>query len=218
LRAVHRRCSPRRRVSGGGVDVQDNRLEFEALALGRNDESWSVDKRVLLGDPSQSAVWDELDRILAESYRTEDGIDLQIQATCIDSGGHHTDAVYKFTEPRFGRRIYAVKGRAGSYPIWPKKAAARKGGIDALHGRSRHRERRDLFGNLKVTEPGPKYCHFGKDGSSKTSSSSPRSKFTFGTTTGTRSGSGKRKTTRETNGSTAACTRWLPGIPVTWPA
>lgn len=143
-----------------GVDVQDNRLELGVTAYGRGEERWSVDKRILLGDPGRSDVWDELDKILSEPYKTEDGIDLYIQATCIDSGGHHTDAVYKFTGPRFNRRVYAVKGRAGAYPIWPKKASRGKGGatlfmvgVDAAKDA--------IYSALKVAEPGPKYCHFG---------------------------------------------------------
>lgn len=143
------------------VDVQDNRLELGVSAFGRNEERWSVDKRVLLGDPGRPDVWEELDRILVDPYKSEDGIDLYIQATCIDSGGHHTDAVYKFTGPRFNRRVYAIKGRPGSYPVWPKKASKGKGGA-TLFMVGVDTAKDAIYSALKIQETGPKYCHFGK--------------------------------------------------------
>lgn len=144
-----------------GVDVQANRIELETVAWGRDEESWSADKRVLLGDPTRREVWDELDRIIGEPLETEDGIDLYIQATCIDSSnGNHTDLIYKFTEPRFSRRIYAVKGRQGTYPIWPKKASRGKNG-NTLFMLGVDTAKDSVYSALKIAEPGPRYCHFG---------------------------------------------------------
>jgi phage terminase large subunit GpA-like protein len=33
-------------------------------------------------------------------------------ATCMDSGGHHTQKVYEFAKERLGRRVWAIKGES----------------------------------------------------------------------------------------------------------
>lgn len=156
-----------------GVDVQDDRLELETVGWGRRGESWSLDYRVLYGDPesmldfdgrdpdADSRLVDELSRV----FKKADGARLRVSATCIDSGGHHTQAVYKFAKKRATSRVYAIKGRAGEgVPLWPPRAkrSSRKGvgrvtvqmiGVDT--GKSQ------LFHRLAKTNPtDPGYCHF----------------------------------------------------------
>jgi len=46
------------------VDVQADRLELELVGWGRGEESWSIEYRVLLGDPTGAAVWAELDEYI----------------------------------------------------------------------------------------------------------------------------------------------------------
>ena len=96
-----------------GVDTQDDRLECEIVGWGAGLQSWGIHKKVFIGDPSQQAVWDALDSQLMSSYRNAAGEHLYIAATLIDSGGHHTQDVYKFTGAREGRNIFACVGKAG---------------------------------------------------------------------------------------------------------
>ncbi|MFP4561633.1 MAG: phage terminase large subunit family protein [Thiohalorhabdus sp.] len=143
-----------------GVDVQDDRLELEIVGWGVSEETWSLDYRVLYGDPSGSGLWQELDEVLRGRYEHPSGMDLRIESACVDSGGHHTQAVYDFCRPRYGR-VFAIKGQAGQgRPIWPEKAnksMARKlpvfmVGVDTA---------KDLvYNRLQVLEPGPGFCHF----------------------------------------------------------
>jgi phage terminase large subunit GpA-like protein len=68
-----RGLSHRRSARGGlfltaGVDVQKDRIELEIVAWGRDRESWSVDFRVLQGDPVKPDVWRQLDGVLAETF------------------------------------------------------------------------------------------------------------------------------------------------------
>ena len=96
-----------------GVDTQDDRLECEIVGWGAGLQSWGIHKKIFVGDPSQQAVWDALDRQLMAGYQNSSGDRLYIAATLIDSGGHHTEDVYKFTGPREGRNIFACVGKAG---------------------------------------------------------------------------------------------------------
>jgi phage terminase large subunit GpA-like protein len=137
-----------------GVDVQDDRLEVEIVGWGADEESWSLDYHVIFGDPSGPALWADLDRYL---------LDQGPAAACVDSGGHHTQAVYKFCRERMRRRVYAIKGMAGpGRLVWPKRASKGSGnarlfmvGVDAAKDR--------VFSHLKLSTAGAGYCHFPDD-------------------------------------------------------
>lgn len=143
-----------------GVDVQDDRLEVEIVGWGRDEESWSVDYKTIYGDPSAPIVWQDLDQFLNQTYEHELGEELMVRATCVDSGGHHTQAVYKYCAAREGKRIFAIKGVGGEgRPIVGKPSKNNIGkvklfpvGVDT----AKHL----LFSRFRITEPGPGYCHF----------------------------------------------------------
>lgn len=92
------------------VDTQHNRLELLVMAWGEGMERWIVDFQVIPGDPADERTWALLDEKLKGRYRHVSGVDLSICATCVDSGGHHTDEVYQFTRLRRWRGVLAVKG------------------------------------------------------------------------------------------------------------
>ncbi len=82
------------------------------MAWGRNKESWSIDYRVLFGDPSREEVWQELALILDEDFiMSHTGEFRKIQMTCIDTG-HHAVHVYNFCRKYSPSRVMAVKGYA----------------------------------------------------------------------------------------------------------
>lgn len=108
-----------------GVDVQDNRLELEIVGWGRGEESWSIDYLVLYGDPSTPELWAELDKVLMRKYpHSKEVPDMNITATCVDSGGHYTDHVINYCYARRAFGIWAIKGVGGSgKSIWPASAS-----------------------------------------------------------------------------------------------
>jgi len=137
-----------------GVDVQDDRLEMELVGWGPNaEESWSLDYNVITGDPATPAVWIELDDYLKSHSPS---------ATCIDSGGHHTQQVYGFCRTRRRRRIYAIKGSAGEGKIvWPREASRGKGGAKVyVIGVDSAKDA--VFAHFKKLKPGPGFCHLPK--------------------------------------------------------
>ena len=143
-----------------GVDVQDDRLEAEIVAWGKDEESWSIAYTTIHGDPSGPAVWRDLDDFLGQQFEHEYGERLIVRATCIDSGGHHTQSVYKYVAPREGKRIFAIKGVGGEgKPMVGKPSKNNIGkiklfpvGVDTI--------KYELFSRFKIDEPGPGYCHF----------------------------------------------------------
>lgn len=148
-----------------GVDIQDNRFELEVIGYGLGEESWGIEYKVIHGDPTRASFWEDLDRALLSAYVHESDAKLHIAAAAVDSGGHHTQAVYDFCEKRAHRRVFAVKGVSGAgHPTL--SATKRKGahagatvdlfnvGVDGAKGL--------VYSRLRVTEPGPGYCHFPK--------------------------------------------------------
>lgn len=142
-------------VRTAGVDVQDDRLEIEIVGWGRDEESWSLDYHVIFGDPSGPTLWADLDRYL---------LDHKPAAACVDSGGHHTQAVYKFCRERLRRRVYAIKGMAGpGRPVWPKRSSKGMAGKAVLFLVGVDAAKDQVFAHLKLTTAGPGYCHFPDD-------------------------------------------------------
>lgn len=92
-----------------GIDCQADRLEVQVIGWADNYEAWVIEYKIIWGNPATQEVWQELDDFLRGSYLTEDGRNLRISATCIDSG-HMTDQVYSYTRGKNARRIFAVKG------------------------------------------------------------------------------------------------------------
>lgn len=142
-----------------GIDVQDNRLEIEVLGHGQHGETWSIEFNVIHGDPSQPTTWAQLDDYLQTTWTHESGRTVRIASACIDTGGNHTQSVYRYAKSRYARRIFATKGMAGQRPFVSKPSKANSGnvplfilGVDVG---------KDLvYARLKVPKAGPGYCHF----------------------------------------------------------
>lgn len=97
-------------VLTAGVDVQDDRIEIQILGHGRHDRTWTIDYHVLPGNPADDAVWEKVAEFLTATFVNGAGKTLKIEATGIDSGGHHTHAVYAFVRSGRVRRALALKG------------------------------------------------------------------------------------------------------------
>jgi phage terminase large subunit GpA-like protein len=98
---------------------------------------------------------------LGRSFTTEDGRVLRIACAAIDSGGHFTDSVYRFTQRAAGRRWIATKGVGGAgRPLVGRPSTANKARVPLFPvGTDTAKEL--LFARLKIEQPGPGYMHFG---------------------------------------------------------
>ncbi|EGW39174.1 phage terminase large subunit family protein [Desulfosporosinus sp. OT] len=155
-----------------GVDVQDNRLEYEIVGWGLESESWGIQYGVIMGDPGQltkvtskdgveiQSVWELLDDVLTKSYTRKDGKVLQIMTTCVDTGGHHTKTAYKFCKPREIRRVWAIKGSSVSGAAFINRPKKRNNAGVWLFSIGVDAGKDTLTSNLKIQFEGPGYCHF----------------------------------------------------------
>jgi phage terminase large subunit GpA-like protein len=143
-----------------GIDVQDDRLEIEVVGHGRDQETWSLDYKTLYGDPSSPQVWGLLDAVLAETWDHPNGMELPIRCACIDSGGHHTGAVYNFVKPREGRRVFAIKGMGGEGKAIVGKPSKNNRQSVRLFPVGVDGVKEMIYSRLKIRSPGPGFCHF----------------------------------------------------------
>ena len=97
-------------VLTAGCDVQDDRIEMQILGHGQHERTWSIDYHVLHGNPADESLWDKATDYLAAEFVNSQGKLMRIEATGIDSGGHHTHAVYAFVRSGRVRRALALKG------------------------------------------------------------------------------------------------------------
>ena len=146
-----------------GADLQSDRIEIEICGFGADEETWSIDFRTFYGDPNSADVWAELDAYLQLTWEREDGVQLGIKGTCIDSGGHHTQAVYKFCKPRLGRRIFAIKGIGGEgKPLINGRPSTNNNLKCKLWSIGVDTAKEIVYSRLKIKEQGAGYCHFPK--------------------------------------------------------
>ena len=143
-----------------GLDTQDDRLEYEVVGWGEGDESWGIERGMILGEPDDSRVWRQVDDLLERTFRRADGRGLKIACAFMDSGGHYTRTVYRECRIREARRLYAIKGFGGeSIPyVTPPKREAEYGakllklGVDS--------GKQLISTALQLETRGPRYCHF----------------------------------------------------------
>lgn len=144
-----------------GVDVQDDRLEAEVVGWGPGKESWGIEYRRFLGNPSQPLVWNDLDEYLRREFSRGDGAELKVSCCFVDSGGHHTQEVYRFARAREGRRVFAIKGRGGAGVPFVGRHTRNNKVKAALIPLGVDEGKETLWSNLKIEQPGePGYCHF----------------------------------------------------------
>ena len=151
-----------------GCDVQDDRLSMSIWGIGRNEEMYLVDRKIIYGSPARADLWKQMDEVLMDKYKNEDGVELKIDSAAIDTGGHFTQEVYQYVRERSHLGLIGIKGmgQKGKPPIGkPTKVdinfsgkALRKGvqlfpvGVDTI--------KTTLHNRLKDAELGDGYIHF----------------------------------------------------------
>jgi phage terminase large subunit GpA-like protein len=142
------------------VDTQDDRLEYEVIGWGRDEESWGIEKGIVWGKPDDPSTWTRMDDLLKKEWIRADGTGMTISCATVDSGGHFTEEVYRYCVERISSAVFPIRGMGGS-------------GIPVIYKISRNNKYRlplvligvdsaktMIMQRLKIERPGPKYCHF----------------------------------------------------------
>lgn len=141
------------------VDVQGSWLECIVKGYGAGEESWLIAHQQFLGDPGTEQVWFELDDFLKRKFLRTTGAETKISATAVDSGGHHTDVVYKFCKPRAPRKVFAVKGASQRAKEVLSRPSTNNRYRTRLFLVGTDTAKDLLFARMRIRQPGPGYLH-----------------------------------------------------------
>lgn len=181
--ALRRRAAdiPLRQVHWGlfvctlGVDVQGDRLEAYVWAWGRGLERQLVDRAIFYGDPAlpeseEGSPWAALTEYRRTPILHASGRPSPLLATMIDTGGHHTQAVYSYARAHQHAGVCGVKGSSQS----GKTVLGKPTEQDINWRGQRHKRgvklwpigtdtaKAEIYGRLRIAEPGPGYVHLSK--------------------------------------------------------
>lgn len=149
-----------------GVDVQADRLEVAIIAWGRGEESFVIGYDKIIGDPLKAEVWEQLVHVTSKVYQREDGAQLRVRATCVDSG-YLTQEVYHQVRKHRYLHWFAIKGQSGDKPLVSRpspqeinyKGDRIKRGVD-LYKVGVDSAKETLYSRSQISTPGAKYLNF----------------------------------------------------------
>ncbi len=154
-------------VQGGGGTLNE-RLAVSVWGWGRNEEAWLIQYQEIAGDPTQAAVWKQLDQFVMRKWPHELGGSLKADFTAVDSGGMATSEVYQYARERKAQGVIAIKGlsqrnkpaigKPSRVDINSRGKAIKKGAV--LYGIGTDTCKNTLMGRLRHAEPGEGYLHF----------------------------------------------------------
>lgn len=155
-------------VLTAGIDTQDDRFEYEIVGHGHFGETWGIEKGIITGSPDDDATWASLDMMVFDRVlHFKDGIGLRVKRSFVDEGGHFTGEVRKYCRDRLRKNVFCIKGIPGSdrpFTDRPKKMKIivknRYLGTCWQYQLGVDSGKLMIMDNLRVEEPGPKYCHF----------------------------------------------------------
>lgn len=157
------------------VDVQNDRFEVEIRGWAREYETWGIYKTEIYGNIEKNKIWDELEEYISQPLHFADGRSLGVAATAIDTGGNHTNSVYKWVKKMHqkGKSVYGIKGYAGKagiplvyktqdVDIKEETSNGKKIVVEhtKIHILGVDAGKEDIQNRLKIEEPGEGYCHF----------------------------------------------------------
>lgn len=147
-----------------GGDVQHNRVEVDLWGWGHGLESWLVASFILLGDPAvppdvTSSVWRRVDDLLFRTYPHANGAQIPVSVSFLDSS-YLAPAVYRYTDSRRGRNVFASKGQGGpGVPLIGKPSLQGRERIPLYIIGTDGAKNEFLRSQIYEQTPGPGYVH-----------------------------------------------------------
>lgn len=143
-----------------GVDIQNDWIAVEVVGHAL-EGTYGIQYKVFYGNPEEYFIWNELDEFLNKEFSYRSGKKIKIFATCIDTGGNHTQKVYQYVSPRQNsRRIIGIKGQGGDAVNVNNGFRLTKNGEINLLSIGVNALKDIVFGSLKIKRGRKGYCHF----------------------------------------------------------
>jgi phage terminase large subunit GpA-like protein len=142
-----------------GADVQEDRIELEYVGLGKFDETWAIEAVRVYGDTHKPETWSRLSHELNRRFRRVDGFELRCVAIGIDT--HFRPTIVRDWLKKHGTHClcYGVFGIGQRQQEIVQSRHKKNWGL-TMHSVSGDMAKDVIFSRLRVTEQGPRYCHF----------------------------------------------------------
>ncbi len=145
-----------------GIDTQDNRLEYEVVGWGREEESWGIEYGVIPGRADEESTWEQVDALIDREWKLENGRTIRAAVIFQDAGGHFWDAVMDHCGQRRMKRMYAVRGDNKDTGTLVHHTKNTKRGQNYFILNVYVGKRAVLY-NTGIQDPGPRYMHYPDD-------------------------------------------------------
>ncbi|GDX06650.1 phage terminase large subunit family protein [Buttiauxella sp. A111] len=93
-----------------GIDSQLDRYEMRVWGWGPGEESWLIDRVIIMGRHDSEETLVRVDEAIHKRYVRQNGTEIGIARICWDSGGIDPDIVYKRSRMHGLFRVIPVKG------------------------------------------------------------------------------------------------------------
>ncbi|WP_202303700.1 phage terminase large subunit family protein [Dryocola clanedunensis] len=93
-----------------GIDSQLDRYEMRVWGWGPGEESWLIDRVIVMGRHDDEETLLRVDEAINKRYTRQNGTEISISRICWDSGGIDPDIVYKRSRMHGLFRVIPIKG------------------------------------------------------------------------------------------------------------
>lgn len=93
-----------------GIDSQLDRYEIRVWGWGPGEESWLIDRQIVMGRHDEEATLLRVDEVINKTYCRKNGIEMSISRICWDIGGIDPTIVYNRSKKHGLFRVIPVKG------------------------------------------------------------------------------------------------------------
>lgn len=142
------------------MDVQGDRLEYEFIGIGLNEETWGIEYGKIQGDPERDATWEQAKEKLFRTFKRVDGVELKVDCCAIDHA-HKGSRVRRFVKTCGHPYVYPVYGTSGKQSILVN-ANRNKHYQIKLFSVNTDLAKDTIFARLRLITPGERYLHFPK--------------------------------------------------------
>lgn len=143
----------------GAADVQKDRIEYEWIGVGNEEETWGIQAATVYGDTEKPETWKRLTDELNCHFTRSDGVVLRPAVFAIDVHYRPKDARAWARTCRLPFMVLPMIGTSAQSGVLVKSSFTKRHG-QRTFSVSTDAAKDILFARLRIESAGPRYCHF----------------------------------------------------------
>ena len=134
-----------------GIDSQLDRYEMRVWGWGPGEESWLIDRQIIMGRHDDEQTLLRVDEAINKTYTRRNGAEMSISRICWDTGGIDPTIVYERSKKHGLFRVIPIKGASRQasqmFLCWLEEAIVRRVVTLPSKARFSFQEARSAWGN-----------------------------------------------------------------------